>query len=57
MNWNKQHCFVLVFYLVNIWDYIDFANSHMGLSKFNDFDLTKFQAQDLDTTQDWRRQL
>ena len=44
--------FFLVFYLVNIWDSVEFANCHMGLSKFNDLHFTKFQAQDLDTIQD-----
>ena len=34
---------------------VGFANSHIGLSKFNDLDLTKFQAQDFDVIQDWRR--
>ena len=29
---------------MNIWDSVEFANSHMGLRKFNDLDLTKFQA-------------
>ena len=39
----------------DIWDSVGFANIHIGLSKFNDLDLTKFQAQDFDVIQDWRR--